>query len=67
LYLGTVPNAAEKKFCFLHVINEAVFGNTFHTLELHRFYHADSMLAFSARLEKQAPEDDKKGHNLIAS
>ena len=25
------------------------------------------MLAFSARLEKQAPEDDKKGHNLIAS
>lgn len=38
--LGTVPNAAEKKFCFLHVIDEAVFGDTFRTLELHRFYHA---------------------------
>jgi len=25
------------------------------------------MLAFSARLEKQAREDDKKGHNLNAS
>jgi hypothetical protein len=66
LNLGTVPNAA-KKFCFLHVIDEAVFEDTFRTLELHRFYHADSMLAFSARLEKQAPEDDKKGNNLIAS
>lgn len=65
--LVTVPNAAEKKFCFLHVIDRAVFGGTFRRLELHRFYHADSMLAFSARLEKQAPEDDKKGHNLIAS
>lgn len=47
--LVTVPNAAEKRFCFLHVIDEAVFGGTFR------------------RLEKQAPEDDKKGHNLIAS
>jgi hypothetical protein len=67
LDLGTVPNAAKKKSCFLHVIDKAVFGGAFRRLELHRFYHADSMLAFSARLEKQAPEDDKKGHNLIAS
>jgi hypothetical protein len=65
--LGTVPNPAEKNFVSFMLLTRRYSEAQFHMLELNRFYHADSMLAFSARLEKQAPEDDKKGHNLIAS